>query len=193
MEERVHTIVAIVRDRPGVLNRVTSVIRRRGFNISSLSVGKSEMPGLSRITFVVQGDEDIAIQVTKQLRKLMDVVRIADISYESNVSREMALIKVKASPETRGEIMQIVDIFRANIIDVSPESLIIEVTGDTQKVNSLMGMVKQFGICEAQRSGQLAMVRGMLAGGDSTAVVSAMRSNGHVPEGPVVEVDRSGG
>ncbi|MSP78221.1 MAG: acetolactate synthase small subunit [Dehalococcoidia bacterium] len=189
--DRVHTIVALLRDRPGVLNRVASVIRRRGFNISSLTVGNCETEGLSRMTFVVQGDDNIADQVTKQLRKLMDVVRIADISYESFISREMALIKVRANPATRGEIMQIVDIFRANIVDVSPEALVIEVTGDEDKVASLLGMVNHFGVCEVQRSGRLSMVRGMIGAGDSTAVVTRS-PNGHIPE-VAVEVDRSGG
>ncbi|MSQ14014.1 MAG: acetolactate synthase small subunit [Dehalococcoidia bacterium] len=186
-----HTIVAIVHDRPGVLNRIATVIRRRGFNIASLSVGHSERPGLSRITFVVDGDELVADQVTKQLRKLVDVVRIADITGERLVGRELALVKVRAAPQNRAEIIQFVDIFRANIVDASVESLIIEVTGDEDKVTSLISLLQPFGISEVMRSGRLAMVRGMIAGGDSTNVARVM-ANGSGPT-PLVEVDRSGG
>lgn len=186
-----HTIVAIVHDRPGVLNRIATVIRRRGFNIASLSVGHSERPGLSRITFVVDGDELVADQVTKQLRKLVDVVRIADITGERIVGRELALVKVRAAPQNRAEIIQFVDIFRANIVDASVESLIIEVTGDEDKVTSLISLLQPFGVSEVMRSGRLAMVRGMIAGGDSTNV-ARMTTNGLAPT-PLVEVDRSGG
>ena len=186
-----HTIVAIVHDRPGVLNRIATVIRRRGFNIASLSVGHSERPGLSRITFVVDGDELVADQVTKQLRKLVDVVRIADITGERLVGRELALVKVRAAPQNRAEIIQFVDIFRANIVDASVESLIIEVTGDEDKVTSLISLLQPFGISDVMRSGRLAMVRGMIAGGDSTNVARVM-ANGSGPT-PLVEVDRSGG
>lgn len=186
-----HTIVAIVHDRPGVLNRIATVIRRRGFNIASLSVGHSERPGLSRITFVVDGDELVADQVTKQLRKLVDVVRIADITGERIVGRELALVKVRAAPQNRAEIIQFVDIFRANIVDASVESLIIEVTGDEDKVTSLISLLQPFGVSEVMRSGRLAMVRGMIAGGDSTNV-ARMMTNGLAPT-PLVEVDRSGG
>lgn len=186
-----HTIVAIVNDRPGVLNRIATVIRRRGFNIASLSVGHSERQGLSRITFVVDGDDLVADQVTKQLRKLVDVVRIADITGESIVARELALIKVRCTPRNRGEIIQFVDIFRASIVDASPESLIIEVTGDNDKVTSLISLMQPFGVSEVMRGGRLAMVRGMIGGGDSTNV-SRIMTNGLAPT-PLVEVDRSGG
>jgi acetolactate synthase-1/3 small subunit len=186
-----HTIVAIVHDRPGVLNRIATVIRRRGFNIASLSVGHSERPGLSRITFVVDGDDLVADQATKQLRKLVDVVRVADITGERIVGRELALVKVRAAPQNRAEIIQFVDIFRANIVDASVESLIIEVTGDEDKVTSLISLLQPFGISEVMRSGRLAMVRGMIAGGDSTNV-ARMMTNGLAPT-PLVEVDRSGG
>lgn len=185
-----HTIVALVYDKPGVLNRIATVVRRRGFNIASLSVGHSESSGLSRITFVVDGDDLMADQVTKQLRKLVDVVRIADITGESIVGRELALIKVRCTPQNRGEIVQFVDIFRASIVDASPESFIIEVTGDQDKVASLIKLMQPFGISEVMRSGRLAMVRGMI-GGDSTNVTRVM-TNGLAPT-PPVEVDRSGG
>ena len=160
-----HTISALVEDRPGVLARVAGMFSRRGFNISNLAVGRSETPGLSRMTFVVAGDEWVVEQVTKQLYKLIDVVRVSDISDDSIVVRELALIKVKSSTETRPEIMQIVDIFRANIVDVANDALIIEVTGDEQKVDALLSLLKPFTIKETMRTGRVAMTRGGVATG----------------------------
>ncbi|MBI4201355.1 MAG: acetolactate synthase small subunit [Chloroflexi bacterium] len=157
-----HTLVALVRDEPGVLNRVSSMFRRRGFNITSLAVGQSEQPGLSRMTFVVDGDSAIVEQVTKQMNKLIDVIRVADISSEQVVAREMALIKVRAAAQTRSEIIQIVDIFRANIVDVAYDSLIIEVTGDEDKIESLLVLLRSFGVREVMRTGRVAMTRGAL-------------------------------
>ena len=164
MEEQRQTIVALVHDRPGVLNRVVSMIRRRGFNISSLAVGHAESPGLSRMTFVVEGDAPVIEQVTKQLRKLIDVVKVSDLSGENIVTRELALLRVRATPTTRSEIIQLVDIFRANIIDVAHDSLIIEVTGDEEKLDSIFYLLKPFGVGEIMRSGRLAMVRGEIHG-----------------------------
>jgi len=117
-----HTLIALVEDKPGVLTRVASMFRRRGFNIASLAVGNSEQPGLSRMTFVVNGDDYTVSQVAKQLDKLIDVIEVSDITSESTVTRELALIKVKTNQMTRGEIIQIVNLFRANIIDVSAAS-----------------------------------------------------------------------
>ena len=168
-----HTIVALVQDRPGVLNRVASMVRRRGFNITSLAVGHSELPDLSRMTFVVDGDDSVVEQVTKQLYKLIDVVRVSDLSDEDLVSREMALIRVRATAQTRSEIIQIVDIFRANIVDVATESLIIEVTGDEDKIDSLYELLRPFGVREMMRTGRVAMTRG------STAAVSSEHGRGH--------------
>ncbi|MBI4201703.1 MAG: acetolactate synthase small subunit [Chloroflexi bacterium] len=153
-------MVALVEDKPGVLNRISGMFRRRGFNISSLAVGRSEVPNLSRMTFVVEGDDATVEQVTKQLYKLIDVVRVSDLSDEAIVAREMALIKVRTTSQTRGEVIQIVDIFRANIIDVAPDSLIIEVTGDEDKINSLHELLKAFGVQEIMRTGRVAMLRG---------------------------------
>ena len=155
-----HTIVALVQDRPGVLNRVASMFRRRGYNITSLSVGHSEQPGFSRMTFVVDGDDYTIEQVRKQLDRLIDVVKVSDLSDESVVARELAIIKVQATPYSRSEIIQLVDIFRANIVDVSPDSLIIEVTGDEDKVDSLLQLLKSFGVRELMRTGRVAMLRG---------------------------------
>ena len=156
-----HTITALVEDKPGVLNRVVSMFRRRGFNIASLAVGQSEEPSLSRMTFVVEGDRAVVEQVTKQLRKLIDVIKVSDISDENIVSRELALVKVKVNVQRRNEIMQIVDIFRAKIIDVAAESVIIEVTGDEDKVSSLDALLKSFGVSEVMRTGTIAMNRGL--------------------------------
>jgi len=156
-----HILVALVEDKPGVLNRIASLFRRRGFNIQSLAVGGSEHPGLSRMTIVVGGDSAQVEQVRKQLEKLINVVKVSDITEEEIVTRELALVKVKATAQTRSEIMQIVDIFRANIVDVSPSSLTIEVTGDEDKVNSLIGLLREFGIKEIARTGRIALTRGV--------------------------------
>ncbi len=155
-----HTLVALVEDQPGVLTRIAGLIRRRGFNIQSLAVGCSEQPGLSRMTVVVSGDSTEVEQVRKQLEKLINVVRVSDITEEAIVSRELALIKVNSTTSTRSEIMQIVDIFRANIVDVSFNSLTVEVTGDDDKVESLIELLRSFGIKEITRTGRVALTRG---------------------------------
>jgi acetolactate synthase-1/3 small subunit len=179
-----HTITATVEDKPGVLARVASMFSRRGFNISNLSVGHSETPGLSRMTFVVEGDEWVVEQVTKQLYKLIDVVLVSDISNDSIVVRELALLKVKSTPETRPEIMQIVDIFRANIVDVASDALIIEVTGDEGKVDALVQLLKSFTIKETMRTGRVAMTRGAAATGSKEA--SAGTTDHSAPDTEVV-------
>jgi len=155
-----HTLVALVEDRPGVLNRVASLFRRRSFNIESIAVGHAEQPDLSRMTIVVEGDTAKVEQVRKQLDKIIEVVKIVDITEEDMVARELALIKVRALAPTRSEIIQIVDIFRANIVDVASDSLIIEVTGDENKVNSLLNLLRGFGIKEIARTGRIALTRG---------------------------------
>ncbi len=154
------TITALVQDRPGVLNRVSSMFRRRGFNIASLAVGHSEEPDLSRMTFVVEGDDRVVEQVTKHLHKLIDVIRVSDISNQNIVSRELALIKVRSNVQSRSEIMQIVHIFRANIVDVAADSLVVEVSGDENKIDSLHDLLKSFGVVEVMRTGTIAMNRG---------------------------------
>ena len=157
-----HTVVALVYDRPGVLNRVVSMVRRRAFNISSLAVGHSETPGLSRMTFVVEGDDTLLAQVMSQLRKLVDVVQVSGLNRENTIFRELCLLRVKADADTRNEILQIANIFRANIVDVAHDSLIVEITGDEDKVESLELLMRKFGVLEIMRSGRLAMVRGSL-------------------------------
>jgi acetolactate synthase-1/3 small subunit len=158
-----HTLVALVEDRPGVLNRVSSLFRRRSFNIESIAVGHSEQPGLSRMTIVVDGATTAVEQVRKQLDKLIEVVKVVDISDEPLVARELALIKVRATSATRSEIIQIVDIFRANIVDVSTNALIVEVTGDEDKIDSLYNLLKRFGVRELARTGRIALPRGASA------------------------------
>jgi len=155
-----HTLIALVEDRPGVLNRVASLFRRRGFNIDSIAVGHTEMPHISRMTIVVDGTTASVEQARKQLDKLIDVVKVTDITGDNTVAREMALIKVRATPSTRSEIIQIVDIFRANIVDVASDSVTIEVTGDEDKINSLFRLLKGFRIREVARTGRIAMTRG---------------------------------
>ena len=156
-----HTLVALVENKPGVLNRVASLFRRRGFNIESIAVGHTEVPGLSRMTIMVDGTAASVEQVRKQLDKLIDVVRVSDITDDSTVARELALVKVKATPATRSEIIQIVDIFRANIVDVASDSVTVEVTGDEDKIDSLFRLLKCFGIREIARTGCIAMTRGI--------------------------------
>ena len=160
MTDTKHTLVALVEDKPGVLNRIASLFRRRSFNIQSLAVGSSEQPGLSRMTIVAIGDSAQIEQVRKQLEKLINVVKVSDITEEAVVNRELALIKVKATATSRSEIMQIVDIFRANIVDVAPGSVTVEVTGDEDKVSSLLGLLRDFGIKEVSRTGRIALTRG---------------------------------
>lgn len=160
MPDSEHILVALVEDKPGVLTRVASLFRRRGFNIQSLAVGHSEQPGLSRMTVVVNGDSTVVEQVRKQLDKLINVIRVSDIGEGDVVARELSLMKVKATATTRSEIIQIVDIFRANIVDVASDSVTVEVTGDESKINSLFELLRSFGIKEMARTGRVALTRG---------------------------------
>jgi acetolactate synthase-1/3 small subunit len=168
-----------VEDRPGVLTRVASMFRRRGFNIASLAVGKSERPGLSRMTFVVNGDEDTVNQVTKQLDKLIEVIRVSDISGQEIVARELALIKVKSNSASRADIIQIVNLFRANIVDVGAKSMVIEITGEEDKINALENLLQPFGILEMLRTGVVAMVRGQSDGRVSDNVGLDLNGSGN--------------
>jgi acetolactate synthase-1/3 small subunit len=155
-----HTLVALVEDKPGVLNRVASLIRRRSFNIDSIAVGHSELPGLSRMTIVVDGATTAVEQVRKQLDKLIEVVKVTDITEGRIIARELALLKIHATSSTRSEIIQIVDIFRAKIVDVAADSMIIEATGDEEKIDSLCSLLRKFGIKELARTGRIALPRG---------------------------------
>ena len=159
-----HTLIALVEDKPGVLTRVASMFRRRGFNIVSLAVGNSEQLGLSRMTFVVDGDEYTVGQVAKQLDKLIDVIEVSDITNERILARELALIKVKTTHVTRSEIIQIVNLFRASIVDVGTESMVVEITGEEDKISALYNLLEPCGIIEMLRTGVVAMVRGQTNG-----------------------------
>ncbi len=155
-----HTLSVMVANKPGVLTHVSGLFSRRGYNIDSLTVGVTENPDISRMTIVVHGDEHVIEQVTKQLNKLIDIIKVVDISPQESVDRELALIKVNSDQASRAEIIQIVNIFRAKIVDVSAKSVIVEVTGSTDKVNALEELMRPFGIKEMVRTGKVALVRG---------------------------------
>lgn len=151
------TLVALVENKPGVLNRVASLFRRRNFNIDSLTVGRTHSVDVSRMTIVVdQGAE----QVARHLYKLVNVIQVENISAVPNVSRDLALIKVRVNAETRGQVIQLCDIFRAHIVDTSSQALIVEVTGDEEKITSMVEMLRPLGIMEMVRTGVVAMARG---------------------------------
>jgi acetolactate synthase-1/3 small subunit len=155
-----HTMIAWMEDKPGVLNRVAGLFRRRNFNIESLAVGPSETPGISRMTFVVDGDSRQLRQVQTQLSKLINVTAVQDVTDESTVIRELALVKVQATGANRAEILQLVDIYRASIIDVAMDSLVIQIIGPEERVDSLIKLLEAFGIKEMVRTGRVVMVRG---------------------------------
>jgi len=155
-----HTLSVLVQNKPGVLARTAGLFSRRGYNIESLTVGVTENENVSRMTIVVAGDDTVVEQVTKQLNKLIEVIKVSDLTKESYVDRELVLIKVTADSSNRGEIMQLADVFRARIVDVAAKSLIIEVTGDAEKITALIDTLKQFGIKEIVRTGTLALGRG---------------------------------
>ena len=171
-----HTITALVEDKPGVLNRITSMFRRRGYNIASLAVGPSEIPDLSRMTFVVEGDTRTTEQVSKNLNKLIDVIKVVDVDDNNSVWRELALVRVKWNTQPLSETKAIVDIFGAKIVDTTSDSLIIEVTGKSNKVNDLVDNLTGFGlqVQEVMRTGVVAMSRGSNEG-DSHRRVRAER------------------
>lgn len=156
-----HTLVVLVENKPGVLARVAGLFSRRGFNIDSLSVDVTSNPNISQMTITVTGDDSTLEQVTKQLNKLVNVIKIIDLTGKEAVARELALIKVKATPDTRSEIMRIVDTFRGRIIDIAPKSVIVEVTGDEKKIDAITQLLTEFGIKETVRTGMTAMIRGV--------------------------------
>jgi len=158
-----HTLSVLVMNNPGVMNRVSGLFSRRGYNIESIAVGTTENPSISRMTIVVEGDDQIIEQVSKQLHKLIEVVKINDVTQEETVDRELALLKVTADAAVRGEIMQLVDIFRAKIVDVAAKSLIIEVTGDIGKVEAIIQSLRKYGIREIVRTGKISIQRGTKA------------------------------
>jgi len=157
-----HTLIALMEDRPGVLNRIASLFRRRNFNIASLTVGASETPGISRMTIVVDVDSGTGQieQVVKQLYRVINVTKVTDVTHEPIVARELALVKVSSTSATRSEIMQVVSIYRAAVVDVALDSLTVEVTGPEDKIDSMVELLRPYGLKELVRTGRVAMVRG---------------------------------
>jgi len=154
-----HTLIALMEDKPGVLSRVSSLFRRRNYNIESLAVGHSETPHISRMTIVVNGDNRVVEQVVKQLNKLINVTEVSNVSDQPTVIRELALVKVKAGPGSRSEIIELVQVFRGRVVDVGPASMTVEITGPEDRVNSLIRLLQPYGIEELARTGRVAMVR----------------------------------
>ncbi|MNE63587.1 Acetolactate synthase small subunit [compost metagenome] len=150
----------LVNDQPGVLQRVAGLFGRRGFNIESITVGQSEEIGLSRMVIVTLGDQHTLEQIEKQLYKLIDVIKVVDLGSKPMVARELALIKVKAEPAERPEIMGVVETFRASVVDIGATSLLVQVVGDTQKIDAMIELLKPYGIKELSRTGVTAMIRG---------------------------------
>jgi acetolactate synthase I/III small subunit len=156
-----HTLVVLVEDKPGVLNRVASLFRRRAFNIESLTVGHNEQPGISRMTIVIDGDQTNVERVIANLYKLVNVIQVADLVEMPSVSRDLALVKVSVSTVNRSEVMQLVEVFRAHIVDVANDSLMVEITGNEDKINGFVEVLRPFGILEMVRTGVVAMARGV--------------------------------
>lgn len=154
-----HVLSVLVENRPGVLSRVTGLISRRGFNIESLSVGPTEDPTLSRVTAIVLADDVAYEQITKQLHKLVSVYKITDLTDEDAIERELALFKVSAPPDRRHEIIEIANVFRANIVDVGKNSLTIEATGDESKLEAMEDLFRAYGLKQLVRTGKIAMSR----------------------------------
>jgi acetolactate synthase-1/3 small subunit len=155
-----HTLIALVEDKPGVLNRVASLFRRRTFNIESLTVGHTELPGISRMTIVMESEQAGADRVTSYLYKLVNVIYVEDVTGSQMVNRDLAMIKIRVTPTNRTEIIPLVDVFRARIIDVATDSIIIEITGDGYKIDGFVDVLRPYGIIEMARTGAVSMVRG---------------------------------
>jgi acetolactate synthase-1/3 small subunit len=155
-----HVISVLVENHFGVLTRIAGMFSSRGFNIDSLAVGETTDPTISRITIVSHGDDSVIEQIVKQLRKLVDVIRVQDITKESHIERELVLAKVKCAKETRAEIMQMVSIFRARIVDVSSESLVIELVGTQDRIRALLELLDPYGILEVAKTGAIGLARG---------------------------------
>jgi acetolactate synthase-1/3 small subunit len=171
------TLIAQVEDKPGVLNRIASLFRRRNFNIESLTVGHSETPGVSRMTIVTDEEEMLRRNVIRRnLLKLINVIDVQDVTDTPNVIRETALIKISADASQRGQVMDVAEMYRARIVDVATKTLIIEVTGESSKIEALTGVLEPFGILEMTRTGQIAMTRGAVVPRNGTAEAS---TNGH--------------
>ncbi|OPY58258.1 MAG: putative acetolactate synthase small subunit [Pelotomaculum sp. PtaU1.Bin035] len=158
-----HTLAVLVTNKPGVLARISGLLSRRVFNIESIAAGYTEETGITRITIVVQGDDYILDQVMKQLSKLVDIIKIVELKYEDSVDRELALVKVQVEVGRRSDIINLVSVFRANIIDVNKETMIIEILGDERKINAFCAVLDDYGIVEMVRTGKVALSRGPVA------------------------------
>jgi acetolactate synthase-1/3 small subunit len=170
-----HTLVARVQDQPGVLNRVASLFRRRNFNIESLTVGHSEQEDFSRMTIVVDTAKAPAKLVEENLRKLMPVAEVTDVTHMPTVDRDLALIRVRCEPAQRAEMAQLAEIFRGRIVDVAGDSVIVEITGDEGKVDGLVELLKPRGILEMVRTGKVAMLRGIVSAQEVTQPMTALQ------------------
>jgi len=155
-----HTISVLVDNSPGVLMKVAGLFRRRGYNIHSLAVGVTEQPTVSRMIITVEGQPEILEQIIKQLNKLIEVIKVNDVTGFSTVDRELALIKLNATPATRMEIMEICNVFRANVVDLTEKTMTLEVTGRSDKIDAILSLVQKYGIREMVRTGQVTLVRG---------------------------------
>ena len=177
-----HTLIALVEDKPGVLSRVSSLFRRRAFNIESLTVGHTDQPGISRMTITLDSDNVSSERVTSYLYKLVNVISVEDVTRRPTVSRDLAMIKVSVSPSNRTEIIQLVDVFRARIVDVANDSLIIEITGDEEKIDGFVEVLRPYGIIEMVRTGIVSMLRGpeAVSAGEPQPVYAAVNGNGKV-------------
>jgi acetolactate synthase-1/3 small subunit len=169
---KAHTFIVTVEDQPGVLNRVASLFRRRGYNIESLTVGRTERPGISRMTVVVMSDDAGAGRIEANLYKLVHVISVSDITSAAAVYRDLAIIKVAASQACRPELVHLVEVFRARIVDVAPDSLTIEITGGEDKIDGLLEVLRPYGVLEMARTGRVAMARGTrVAAGNGDPVI----------------------
>ena len=155
------TLVAYVEDKPGVLNRIASLFRRRGYNIASLNVGRTHEPGVSRMTIVVEGDAGIAQLMEANLYKLVNVLSVQDITETPSVIRDMALVKVETGAERRAELLQLVEVFHARVVDICPGAIVAEITGSPDKIDAFVEVLKPFGITEMVQTGRIAMTRGV--------------------------------
>ncbi|MBG93038.1 MAG: acetolactate synthase small subunit [Chloroflexi bacterium] len=182
-----HTLAALVENHPGVLNRVASLFRRRGFNIESLAVGTTEQEGISRMTFVVEGDDNVGEQVEKQLYKLIDIIKVSDLSREESIVREIALIKVRCEKNNRRDILDLVEIFRAQAVDITEYSVVIQLVAHPETVDSLLENLATYPIIEMVRTGRIAMLRGPQAISVPTTepveVARFHQASGRRPEG----------
>jgi acetolactate synthase-1/3 small subunit len=182
INQKLRTFVAYVEDRPGVLNRLTSLFRRRNYNIVSLNVGRTHEPGISRMTFQIEADEDMGRRVEANLYKMVNLLSIEDITEKHSVIRDLALIKVHVGPERRAEVLQLLEVFRARAVDVAPETLTVEITGKQDKIEGLVATLRPFGIVEMVQTGTVAMTRG------SQGEAARLAEAGAIQEGEVPSV-----